>query len=327
MGILEEIEGKLEDYEKVVGSEDINELVEYAKESGAKRVFMINSTKNGGGVAVLLNSIVPIMNNLGIETLWLELKADPSFFETTKAFHNGLQGEKISDAYEKIENYTKFYEEELEDYNQHILEYLNNLREGDMVVIHDPQPLGLIKYRKDDGSKWIWRCHIDTSNPNEDMWNFVHTMAERYDARIVSREAFKHGDLDWDVIPPSIDPLVTKNKELDPSRMQEIIESYEIPQDKPMISQVSRFEKWKDPVGVIESFRKARKSVDCSLVLVFDGASDDPEGDMMHKMVMMAIMKMNLTILKDLNLMMMTKCFILKLVKLNSPLIKYYKTY
>ena len=289
MGILEEIEGKLEDYAGVVGPEIINELVEYAKNSGTKRVFMVNSTKDGGGVAVLLNSIVPIMNNLGIETHWLDIRANPSFFATTKSFHNGLQGEKIDDPNQKIQDYMNFYENELESFNAHVLEHLNNLREGDVVVIHDPQPLGLIKYRRDDGSKWIWRCHIDTSNPNEEMWNFVHAMAEQYDARIVSKKEFMHGDLDWDIIPPSIDPLVTKNKKLDDEKVDEILDKYNIPKNKPFISQVSRFDKWKDPVGVIEAFRKAHKEVDCSLVLVYDGASDDPEGDMMYKLVKDAI--------------------------------------
>lgn len=285
MGFLEDIEGKLEDYETVVGSEDIKELIDYAKSANTKRVFMINSTKNGGGVAVLLNSIVPIMNNLGIETFWLELKADTSFFETTKAFHNGLQGEKMPSAYEKIDNYTSFYEDDLEKYNQHILEYLDDLGEGDIVVIHDPQPLGLIKYRKNDGSRWIWRCHIDTSDPDKELWDFVHSMAKRYDARIVSKEDFSHGDLEWVVIPPSIDPLITKNKQLEEDVLRKIVSSYDVPLDRPIISQISRFDKWKDPVGVIEAFRMARTEVDCSLVLVFDGASDDPEGDMMYKLV------------------------------------------
>ncbi len=277
---------KLEDYAKVVGNEEIENLKRIAKESNAKRVFMVNSTKDGGGVAVLLSSIIPLLNNLGIETHWLDIKGDSEFFEATKSFHNAMQGEDIEDITERIQAYKDFYSNRFWSYNQHLIDMIENLGEGDIIVIHDPQPLLLIEMKKESKSKWIWRSHIDTSKPNEELWGFVSNLAKKYDARIVSKEEFKHGDMDWVVIPPSIDPLAKKNISMDIDEMKDILEKFKISADKPIISQISRLDKWKDPVGVIDVFRKVRAEQDCSLVLVYDGASDDPEGDMMHQMVM-----------------------------------------
>ncbi len=288
---LGDFKGELSGYAKVVGSGYIESMKKAAEESGAKRVFMVNATKNGGGVAILMNSIVPIMNNLRIETHWLELKANPEFFNVTKSFHNGLQGEKFDNIDDKIEEYKRFYEEDFQKYNEEIMGFLDSLGKGDMVVIHDPQPLGMIDYRKDDGSTWIWRCHIDSSHPDEKLWNFVEDLAKKYDKRIVSKDEFKHGDLDWEIIPPSIDPTILMNKDIDDDVADDIIEILGVPRDKPMITQVSRFDKWKDPVGVVEVFSRVRKDVDCSLVLVYNGASDDPEGDMMYKKVSESIEK------------------------------------
>ncbi|MFW6231410.1 MAG: glycosyltransferase [Nanoarchaeota archaeon] len=290
METTDSLVGNVEAYEPIVGEDYIAELKKMAHDLPIRRVFMVNSTKTQGGVAVLLQSIVPMLQSLGIETYWLELKAYTKFFETTKSFHNGLQGEKFDNIEEHIAKYKSFYENEVETYNKHIIDYLDGLGEGDIVIIHDPQPLGLIKYRnKDDGSKWIWRCHIDSSKPDQKLWDFVYSLASQYDARIVSKEAFMHGDLSWVVIPPSIDPMTVKNRDMDPEKVVDILKTFNIPQDKPFAVQVSRLDKWKDPVGVIEAFRKAREEVDASLVLVYDGASDDPEGDMMFQKVLEAL--------------------------------------
>ena len=289
MAKIELMNKGLQDYAEIVGNDYIDKLKQIAKDSKTKRVFMVNSTKDGGGVAVLLSSIIPFLNNLGIETHWLDIKGDQEFFTATKSFHNGIQGEIIPDISEKIKSYEEFFERRFWTYNQHLIEMLENLSEGDVVVMHDPQPLLLINMRKNDGSKWIWRCHIDVSKPDETLWNFVSSLARKYDARIVSKEEFKDKSMDWYIMPPSIDPLTIKNIEMSKTEMEEILSKFNISISKPIISQVSRLDKWKDPVGVIDVFREVRKEKDCSLVLVYDGACDDPEGDMMLQKVLEAI--------------------------------------
>ncbi|MFP4112711.1 MAG: glycosyltransferase [Candidatus Woesearchaeota archaeon] len=249
---------------------------------------MVNSTKVGGGVAVLLQSIVPYLNQLGVRTEWLVLEGDTDFFSVTKSFHNALQGEVMADILEQIKGYDVFYNERFDSLNVHLNDHFSNLSGSDIVVIHDPQPLKLIAKRKDDGSKWIWRTHIDTSNPDDELWDFVFKYAMKFDAAIASKRDFTRGrGLNWVTIPPSIDPLASKNRLMEKEEVKKILSEFNIPLDKPLITQVSRLDKWKDPLGVIQAFDLLRDkyNIDCSLALVYNGATDDPEGGMMLQLV------------------------------------------
>lgn len=188
--------------------------------------------------------------------------------------------------------YKLFYKNKVEEINKDITTYLTDLSDKDIVIIHDPQPLGLIKYRnKKDGSTWLWRKHIDTSNPNIKLWDFIYGLAKKYDRIIASKEEFIQGDRrKYVIIPPSIDPLTNKNKTLWAEEINEILEKHKIPIDKPFFSQVGRLDKWKDVEGVIEAYKKARNKngKEFRLFLVYNRAADDPEGEMMFKKVMEA---------------------------------------
>jgi len=283
-----DITEKLHGYVRFVGKDYINLLYSYAKPLKGKRAVMINSTKDGGGVAELLMSVVPCFEELGIATSWLELKAPYEFFSVTKAFHNALQGESIDSLESKIHAYENFYRELVEEFNRPIIETLNSLSSSDFVIIHDPQPLALVNYRKKDGSKWLWRNHIDTTKPNKELWQFVYNLASRYDLIITSKKNFIQGDSSkYKVIHPSIDPLTDKNRDMSTDEIMLKFEQYSIPIDKPIVLQVSRFDKWKDPMGVIEAYHKVReKGVNCSLVMLGHFASDDPEGPALYEQMM-----------------------------------------
>jgi len=283
---------ELKDYEEIVGKAVIKDLKVLAKSLQNKRIVMINSTKEGGGVAEILNSLVPLFNKLGIETHWLVLKGNNEFFSVTKSFHNALQGDTQKDIMEKIMYYKFFYRKKFNGLNKDIITYFNNLKKGDIVIIHDPQPIALIKYRnKSKDLIWLWRKHIDTGNPNPKLWDFIYDLAKKYDKIIASKEEFIHGDRKkYIIIPPSIDPLTEKNQTLYEEEINETLKKFKIPTDKPFFTQVSRLDKWKDPVGVIEAFRKARdkSKKEFRLILKYAGAADDPEGDVMFEKVMEA---------------------------------------
>lgn len=277
---------RIRDYQCIVGEEEINELRRLSERLKDKRIVMINSTNKGGGVAEILLSLVPLFNRLGIKTEWLVLNGAKEFFDATKCFHNALQGEPNKNIKDSIVCYQNFYDTELKKLNQHIIDCLENASEDDIFVIHDPQPLGLIKYKKNNGLKLIWRKHIDTSNPHEELWKYIYSMASCYDKIIVSKSDYIRGDSSkYVIIPPSIDPFTDKNKELSEEEIKQILEKYNVPIDKPIITQVSRLDKWKDPVGVMNVFREVKKKVDCRLVLIYSEAKDDPEGEMMYKIV------------------------------------------
>ncbi len=267
---------KLEDYIPIVGSEYVNQLERLARPLKGLRVLNVNSTKKGGGVAEILNRTVPLMNELGIEARWEVIEGDAEFFKTTKSMHNSLQGEKISISKREFEHYI--------DVN------LENARkidlDADIVIIHDPQPAPLIDFRK-DGQHWVWRCHIDIAKPWRDTWNFLRKFVERYDCSIFSMAKFSQNlPHPQYLITPAIDPLSEKNVEIPDSEARKIVESFGIKTDKPMIVQVSRFDRFKDPVGVIKAFRIARKFNDCVLVMAGGGATDDPEGEEVYRQVL-----------------------------------------
>jgi trehalose synthase len=233
-----------------------------------RKFLHINSTKEGGGVAEILHRMIPMLQEFGVDARWEVIKGDSTFYDMTKKVHNSLQGDE--------EVFTK----EMWDYHYEInRRNAQNLDlEADAVLIHDPQPAPLIQFRKN--GTWMWRCHIDVSNPRRDTWDAISRYSEQYDAAIFSVAKFaKPMRLDEFIVPPSIDPVSEKNRELTPEELQETALRYSIPPDRPVLLQVSRFDRFKDPIGVIKAYRMAKKYNDCILVLAGSPASDDPEGE------------------------------------------------
>ncbi len=264
----------IEQYQDIVGDDVIAAIRKKVRKLYGKHLLHINSTYQGGGVAEILNSLVPLMNNVGIDTGWRTLHGYPDFFEITKKFHNALQGDKVNLTSRKKALYLQT--------NERFSEYTH--LHHDYVVIHDPQPLALINfYRK--RQPWIWRCHVDLSNPEPALWDFLSTMVRRYDLMIVSNDAYLKPSLPVEqrVIYPAIDPLTAKNTELNDTVTSKYLKKYNIRTDKPLITQISRFDKWKDPGGVIRVFKKIKERVDCRLVLCGNIATDDPEGLWMYE--------------------------------------------
>ncbi len=241
---------KLSDYRKIVGDAIIGEIYHKAKPLYGKRVLHINSTCIGGGVAEILNSLAPLLNNVGLEADWRILHGNPDLFDITKKFHNALQGDLINLDSIKKELYIQA--------NEIFAAYASINR--DIVIIHDPQPLPLIEFYP-KRQPWIWRCHIDLSNPNPDLWDFLKGFIIRYDVAVVSHEQYKKKDLPirQTIMHPVIDPLTPKNMELKDKIIKFHLDKHGIPVDKPIITQISRFDKWKDPLGVIEVFKKVRE--------------------------------------------------------------------
>jgi len=259
---------KILDYEEVVGPKIIGELKSLAEKIEGISLLHVNSTLVGGGVAEMLHSLVPLFNDLGIETRWEVIKGTPLFFRITKSFHNALQSDIVEINEEMLERYKQINER-----NAKTLDLTS-----DIVVIHDPQPLALINHRPSGKNRWIWRCHIDISQPDMDVWKFLLQYMDKYDVVILSAPEFaKYLPVPQDIIPPSIDPLSDKNKELPEGMVDKVYEDYGIPRDKPVLLQVSRFDRFKDPIGVIEAYKLVKKDIDCSLVIAGGPASDDPE--------------------------------------------------
>ena len=258
------------DYKEVVGPDIIEELTILASHVGGRSIKMVNSTAVGGGVAEMLRRIVPLLDELGVQVTWDVIKGDDDFFEITKAFHNALQGQEEHFQEDVFKTFLSYNEK-----NNNEMDF-----EEDLIVIHDPQPAALIQWHQKRKNKWVWRCHIDLSHPNQQVWGFLKPYVEKYDAAIFSSALFSP-EL---AIPqyrfyPAIDPLDDKNRELDVSYISSVLEKYEIPRDKPIVTQVSRYDPWKDPVGVVQAFKMARKYVNCRLLLVGDKAADDPEAE------------------------------------------------
>jgi trehalose synthase len=260
---------KLKDYEPIVGRPELDELYFLAQKIQGKTVKMVNSTALGGGVAELLTSLVPMLNELGIKAKWEVISGKSDFFDVTKAIHNGLQGDK-----------RRLTEQDKQVFSANNEENRQRLKfDEDFVVIHDPQPVELVASKPDHHGKWIWRCHIDLANPNPELWDFLRPWVEQYDATIFSSPAFaRQLPVPQYLFYPCIDPLSEKNKELNESYVQQVCDDFGIDRSRPIVTQVSRFDRLKDPVGVVQAYRLARKSVDCQLVLAGGSASDDPEG-------------------------------------------------
>lgn len=264
----------LQNYKTVVGEGVINQLTQIARALKGMRIVHINSTPIGGGVAEILEKLIPLSNALGLDARWEVIKGDAEFFQCTKNFHNALQGKKII----LSESFLRKYEE-INAMNAEILKPI--LEEADIVFIHDQQPAALINHFPNRKGKWIWRCHVDASHPDRHVWRYLLRFVVKYDASVFSLDEFAQV-LPHPIylIPPSIDPLSEKNIDLPAKEITQIYSRFNIDPERPMILQVSRFDRFKDPMGVIQAYKLAKKfKNDLQLVLAGGGAPDDPEGE------------------------------------------------
>ena len=259
----------LDDYRSIVGQGQLDALRFLARELKGKTIKMVNSTAVGGGVAEMLNRLVPLLSEVDVPTHWDVITGGNDFFEITKAFHNALHGAPY-ELTKSAQDIFLIYNEQ----NRKRMQF-----DEEMVVIHDPQPVGLIRSRSKTPASWVWRCHIDLSNPNQKVWEFLRPFVEQYDAAVFSSQSFaRQLPIPQYLFYPCIDPLSEKNKELPDSQVQKICDEFGIDRSRPIVTQVSRFDRLKDPVGVVQAYKLAKKYVDCQLVLAGGGASDDPEG-------------------------------------------------
>ena len=261
---------ELSDYEDYMGAEAIERIAKKAEPLQGATVCHVNSTYYGGGVAELMTSLSLLMSDVGLQADWRIIRGNPDFFDVTKGIHNALQGGEFA--------WTDLKKQVYEGVN-----FENSLRmqlDTDFVVIHDPQPLPILEFHGRRNNPWFWRCHIDLTEPHRETWNYMKPFVESYDAMIVSLEQYKQ-DIDKPelLFTPSIDPFKLKNRHLTEKEIDERLALYDIPTDVPIVTQISRFDRWKDPIGVIEAFQKIRKEQDCTLVLLGNVATDDPEGE------------------------------------------------
>ena len=258
-------------YAEVIGQAAMDSLVHIAARLKGKKIVHVNSTRAGGGVAEILSSMIPLSEELGLDVSWEVIEGDESFFNCTKMLHNSLQGMPGTLSERQIETYTRT--------NARNAERLKDvLQDADYVFIHDPQPAALIKSFPQRKGKWIWRCHIDVSAPNKGVWQFIKKQVSEYDASVFSLPDFAQKlPRPQFLITPSIDPLAEKNIPLERYEVEKTYGDLGVPMDKPIILQVSRFDKFKDPLGVIESYRIIKEHVDVRLVLAGGEADDDPE--------------------------------------------------
>jgi len=258
----------LSDYSRIVPKGDLLLIRKISERLAGKRFRHVNSTRSGGGVAEILQRMIPLLVDLGIDARWDVIEGDSAFFNMTKKIHNSLQGQvdPITDA-----QWKHHYEINMENASRMDLS-------GHCVLIHDPQPVALVEKRTDQS--WIWRCHIDISKPQTDTWKRLRPYVEKHDMAIFSVAKFAQPiDPEKFIIPPSIDPLSEKNRDMEPEEISEVLERYQIPRDKPILLQISRFDRFKDPMGVIHAYRLVKKYNDCRLVLAGGAATDDPEGE------------------------------------------------
>jgi trehalose synthase len=258
----------IEDYEPLIGAETVERLLAKVDALRDIHVVNVNSTYYGGGVAELLSSLTLLMNASGIKTGWRVIEGRPDFFSVTKKMHNALQGGDINLTDLKVQIYEEV-----------VFENAARLHlDHDVVIVHDPQPLPLIKHFRKK-APWVWRCHVDLSQPHRDVWDYIAPLVEQYDAVVMSLPEYAQNlGTPQRFILPAINPFSTTNKELSEAEIADRFAHYKIPTDLPLVVQVSRFDRWKDPQGVIDAFKVARKQVDCTLVLVGNVATDDPEG-------------------------------------------------
>jgi len=255
-------------YEPLIGIRATDRLLNKARQLTGLKVLHVNSTRTGGGVAEILTSLVPLMNELGIVSDWLVLEGEPDFFAFTKDIHNALHGAPIEITREQMAVHRKI-----------VLGNIRDLAEllYDVIVVHDPQPLPLVELRR--GQVWIWCCHIDASAPDQAVWDYLAPTVDRYDAAVFSLSEYAQKlQVPQRFIMPAIDPFSSINREMSRSEAVQLLAAHDIPRDRPLVVQAGRFDKWKDPEGVVEAFCLACNDVDATLVLVGNTAADDPEG-------------------------------------------------
>jgi len=253
----------------VVGPAAIQELRVLARHLEGRSALMVNSAAVGGGVAELLNRLLPLLEDLGIAARWEVIHGGEDFFAVTKGLHNALHGSRV-----EITRPMRDLFREVNARNAATLD-LN----ADLVVIHDPQPLPLVSARRDGHGHWVWRCHVDISRPQADVWDLLRQYVIRFDASVFSAPEFAQVlPITQYMIHPAIDPLAEKNRDMEPTEIESVLARLGIRDDRPIVTQVSRFDRLKDPVGVIQAYRLARRTADCQLVLAGGGAADDPEG-------------------------------------------------
>lgn len=259
---------RIEQYEPLIGAEAVQRIMRKAKRLHDLRVINISSTFYGGGVAEILSSLTLAQRAIGIRADWRLIQGSADFFSVTKKLHNALQGGAINLSELKKE----IYEEVI---------FQNALRmdvEADVVVVHDPQPLPLVTHFRHT-CPWVWRCHVDLSKPNAEVWNYLRGFVDEYDAVVLSLPEYAQDiGVPQLFFVPAIDPFSIKNREFTDAEIKDRFDHYGIPDDLPIVAQISRFDRWKDPQGVIEAFKIARKEVDATLVLLGNVATDDPEG-------------------------------------------------
>jgi len=270
----------LDRYAEHAGQDAVQQLRQLARPLAGVKVVHVNSTRQGGGVAEILEKLVPLMQELGLETTWEVIEGNDDFFACTKAFHNALQGKalRIPEALLRV----------YEEVNARNADKLRPVLEAaDFVFIHDPQPACLLSHCPERRGKWIWRCHIDLSHPHRPVWNYLHQFLLGYDASIFSLEAFAQAmPHPVFIVPPSIDPLSEKNQPLTAREVRKVLDEFGIDPRRPMILQVSRFDRFKDPLGVIQAYQLAKEfAPSLQLVLAGGGAVDDPEGEVVLKEV------------------------------------------
>lgn len=263
----------LNDYTHVVGKELTERIRELAEPLRGKRVLHVSATAFGGGVSEILYTLVPLMRDVGLDSHWHVIFGREEFFNATKLLHNALQGAE--------ETLTEEQWEMFDEFNRMNAEGLRG--EWDAVVVHDPQPIGLLRGAREKSRRWIWRCHIDLSTPNPAPIARLLPLIEEYDATIWHLSDYVPEGLDHDdgvlIIPPAIDPLSPKNMAFSPEDAAFVCNQFGIDVDRPLVTQVSRFDPWKDPIGVIDAYREITAEVpELQLAMVGSMATDDPEG-------------------------------------------------
>lgn len=267
----------LDDYMPIVGLSVVEEIKWIAQKLAGRRILNVNSTAVGGGVAEILNRMVPLLKEIGVEARWDVIHGGEQFFAVTKKIHNALHGAAVDLTSADKDIYWQTQEDNLETMSL----------DADILFIHDPQPAGLIQKRKEIGRRWIWRCHVDVSAPRPEVWNFLKPLVNQYDVSVFSSPRFaQQTDVRQVLISPSIDPLSDKNKEIPPEFIDSVLERFGIHKDRPIVTQISRFDHLKDPIGVIETYQMVKPYIDCQLLLVGGSAPDDPEGATVLKEVL-----------------------------------------
>ena len=266
--------GLLERYEEVSGTDAVTQLRQLAAPLKGIKLVHVSSTRKGGGVAEILTEFVPLQQELGLDVDWLIIEGEGAFYNCTKCFHNALQGTKVLPSEAELKAYEETNKKNAERFR-------DQLTSADVVLVHDPQPAALLRETPGRAGRWIWRCHIDVSHPQRSVWRYLRNFINEYDATIFSLADFARPlPQPQYLIPPAINPFSEKNCELNEGDLSEVAERFQLDRSRPILIQVSRFDRFKDPLGVIEAYRLVKRfSPGVQLVLAGGGATDDPEGE------------------------------------------------